>query len=75
MAKTIQLPNDVYEELKKFKKGLSFSETINILLEEYKKKKKLSKDNFLELLNELETRYAGREKENVSEKIDDVLWR
>ena len=48
MVKTIQLPNDVYDELKSSIR-LSFSENIGILLEEYKRKKRLSKDRFLEV--------------------------
>ncbi len=75
MAKTIQLPNDVYERIKRFKKDLSFSEAISLLLEEFSRQKKISKDEFMERMAEIESRFKGRAKENVSERIDDLIWR
>lgn len=75
MAKTIQLPDDVYEKIKRFKKDLSFSEMINILLDDYRRKKKMSKAEFLNFLENLENLYKDREKECVSEKIDEILWK
>ena len=75
MAKTVQLPDDVYEKIKGLKKDLSFSEMINILLDEYKRKKRMSKVEFLDFLKNLESLYKDRKKERVSEKIDEILWK
>ncbi|RLI82195.1 antitoxin [Archaeoglobales archaeon] len=75
MAKTIQLPDDVYERIKRFKKDLSFSEMINILLDDYRRKKRMSKVEFLNFLENLENLYRNRKKERVSERIDEILWR
>jgi len=75
MAKTIQLPDDVYERIKRFKKDLSFSEMINILLDDYRRKKRMSKVEFLNFLENLENLYKDRKKESVSERIDEMLWR
>jgi len=75
MAKTIQLPDDVYERIKRIKKDLSFSEIMNIFLDEYKRKKRISKLEFLKSLENIEESYKDRKKERVSERIDELLWR
>ena len=75
MAKTIQLPDDVYERIKRIKKGLSFSEIINVFLDEYRRKKRMSKLEFLKSLENIEELYRDRKKERVSERIDELLWR
>ena len=75
MAKTIQLPDDVYERIKRIKKDLSFSEIMNIFLDEYRRKKRISKLEFLKSLENIEESYKDRKKERVSERIDELLWR
>lgn len=75
MAKTIQLPDDVYERIKRIKKDLSFSEIMNIFLDEYRRKKRISKLEFLKSLENIEELYRDRKKERVSERIDELLWR
>jgi|GEM_PF-2121995 predicted CopG family antitoxin len=74
MAKTIQLPDDVYERIRRVKKNLSFSEIIGIFLDEYNRKKKVSKVEFLKFLENFEELHKDRKKERISERIDEILW-
>ena len=74
MAKTIQLPDNVYERIKRVKKNLSFSEIISIFLDEYGRKKRISKVEFLKFLENLEELHKDRKKEKISERIDEILW-
>ena len=65
----------IYERIKRIKKGLSFSEIINVFLDEYRRKKRMSKLEFLKYLENIEELYRDRKKERVSERINELLWR
>ncbi|AHC50950.1 antitoxin [Sulfolobus acidocaldarius SUSAZ] len=68
MPKVITISDDVYDKLSKLKKGRSFSETINELIEFYNKNKKGNKDVLLQMfgiLNEEEATEMANETLNI----------
>ena len=71
MPKVITISEEAYEALKKIKGNRSFSQVILSLTKN--KKKRYSKKEILEWLEKLEKKV--KKKENVSEKIDEILYK
>ncbi len=76
MSHLVNLSNDVYARLTKLKKikNRSYSEIINELLDE-KQDKTEDKKDLLNYLTILEKKYKSKKKENISENIDDILYK
>ncbi len=69
MPKVITISDEAYEKLKRIKGNRSFSETILSLLKE---RKKITKAEVMKWIGRQEKLVKG--KENVSERIDEILY-
>ena len=77
MSHLVNLSDDVYAELSKFKKikNTSYSSIIKGLLFLKEEEKTESKEDLISYLDQLAKKYKGKRKENISGNIDEILGR
>lgn len=72
MAKVITISDDVYKELVSIKGERSFSQVIRDLLKNRTKEKRKTKEDLIKFL--MRMKKHGK-RENLSERIDEVLYK
>ncbi len=72
MPKVITISDEAYEKLSAIKGEKSFTKAILSLIKE-KSCEKMSKKEIIKWI-EREERKIGKEKENISEKIDELIY-
>ena len=73
MPKVITISDDAYRKLKKIKKDYSFTKAILSLIERHSAKRYAKKD-VLNWIEKIERQTARRKKENISERVDEILY-
>jgi predicted CopG family antitoxin len=72
MAKVITISDDVYKELVSIKGERSFSQVIRDLLKNRTKEKRKTKEDLIKFLMRMK---RDGKRENLSERIDEVLYK
>ncbi len=70
MVETIRVDDETATLLKRLKGSRSYNDAIKGMLKSQTKPGELT----MQLIRELEKKYAGKRKENVSEHIDEILY-
>lgn len=70
MVETIRIDEETVALLKQLKGSRSYNDVIKEMLRSQAKPGELS----FAVMRQLEKKYAGRKKENVSEHIDEILY-
>ncbi len=74
MGRIIQISHDVYEELKRLKRDRSFSEILREMIAIYKEKQRINYKDLMKKLERIEKICKKKKKENISERINELLW-
>ena len=74
MGRIIQISHDVYEELKRLKRDRSFSEILREMIAIYKEKRRINYKDLMKKLERIEKICKKKKKENISERINELLW-